>query len=160
MISEHWAFIASIRGYTALLSFYPAEFRVRFGGEMTQVFQDCCRDQLRSSGITGLADLWLRTFIDFAVSVPRERRRASLYSGSLRIRAGSLIDSIVLLAIIGFHLLAAGIGIALSLPLTFETPRGFVFAAGAIGTALGGLGVLCSLVRARFRQVHYRFIAF
>jgi hypothetical protein len=158
MISERWAFIASTKCYAALLSLYPVVFRVRFGGEMIQVFQDCCRDQLKSSGITGLAKLWLRTLIDCAVSIPRERRQALLYAGDLRIWTGSLVDSIVLMAIIGFHLLLAGTGIALSLPHTFESPRGFLVAAGTIGAALGGLGVLCSLCLARFRRVNYRFI--
>jgi hypothetical protein len=158
MISEYWAFTGSERCYSALLSFYPIAFRVRFGNEMAQVFRDCCRDQLEKNGLPGLAGLWVRTIVDLALSVPRERRRAALYAGDLQLRTAGLIESMVLLAIISFHLLLAGTGIALYIPRAYETPTGFFFVAATAGAVLGGLGVLSSLVLARFRQINYRSI--
>src|SRR5262245_36411741 len=98
MISHFGAFTGSERCYRALLSFYPIEFLVRFGNEMNQIFRDCCRDHLQKRGLLGLAALWIRTIIDLALSVPRERRRAALYAGDLQMRTAGLIDSIVLLA--------------------------------------------------------------
>ena len=49
MISDA-AFTWSDRCFRALLSLYPAEFRVRFGREMAQIFRDCCRDEARAGG--------------------------------------------------------------------------------------------------------------
>lgn len=158
MISRNWAFLASSWCYTALLTLYPIEFRARFGREMAQVFRDCCSDQLRDGGVVGLGGFWLRTLLDLVVSVPRERRRALLYAEDLGMRTGSLIDSIVLLAIIGSHLLMAGTAIALWLPHAYGSPRGFLFVAATIALALGGVAVAFSLILARFRQIHYRFI--
>ena len=61
------------RAYRRLLSFYPAEFRRRFGGEMAQVFLDRGREELRRGGISGLASLWIHTLADLAVTVPAEQ---------------------------------------------------------------------------------------
>jgi hypothetical protein len=90
------AFTWSNRCYRALLSFYPAEFRVRFGKEMVQVFHDCCRDQAGKRGGTGLARLWLETLRDLSLSIPRERIRVLLKAEEFTARTAGLVDSIVI----------------------------------------------------------------
>ena len=42
------------RIYAVLLYAYPREFRLRFGGEMAQVFRDRCRSIARRQGLRGL----------------------------------------------------------------------------------------------------------
>lgn len=45
------------RLYGALLWLYPREFRLRFGGEMTQVFADQVAEA-RRNGIAGILRIW------------------------------------------------------------------------------------------------------
>jgi hypothetical protein len=148
----------SLRCYRVLLSLYPVEFRVRFRKEMCQVFRDCCLDEAAKRTRSSFAALWAQTLMDLAVSISRERGRALLATRDLNLRARGLIDSLVILTIIGFHLLAAGTGIALYFLHSYETVSGFLVMATAMGALLGGLGVICSLVLARFRRIHYRLI--
>ena len=158
MILERCAFTWSDRCYQVLLSLYPVEFRVRFGKEISQVFRDCCRDEAAQGNLSGLLALWIRALVDLAFSISRERGRVLLDVRDLRVRTGSLIDSMVILTIIAFHLLAAGAGIAFYLPQTYQTASGFLAVAATSGAALGGLGVICSVVLARYRQISYRLI--
>lgn len=158
MTSEHWGFLLSERSYRAMLSLYPVDFRIRFRKEMTQIFRDCCRDEVRNGNFAGLSRLWLRVLVDLVLSISRERGRVLLDFRRLDIRGSGIIDSMVILAIIVFHLLAAGAGITLYLPRTYETANGFFIVAASVGSVLGGLGVICSLVMARFRQIQYRLI--
>jgi hypothetical protein len=73
-------------------------------------------------------------------------------------RAGGAIDSLVILTIIVSHLFAAGAGLALYLPRSYETAQGFFLVSAVMGGALGGLGVVCSLALARFRRIQCRLI--
>jgi hypothetical protein len=73
--------------------------------------------------------------------------------------AGGAVDSVVILAIIIFHLLVAGTGLALYMPRSYETTWGFFMVSVGLAATLGGVGVICSLVLARFRRIHYRVIA-
>jgi hypothetical protein len=158
MTLEHWAFTLSERCYRTMLFLYPVEFRIRFHKEMAQLFRDSCRDELRDGDFRGFLRLWGRVLIDLALSISRERGQALLDFRHLPVRAVGIIDSMVILTIIVFHLLVAGSGIALYLPVSYDTAAGFVLVATAAGSALGGLAVICSLVLARFRQISYRFI--
>jgi hypothetical protein len=158
MTLEHWAFTLSERCYRTILFLYPVEFRVRFHKEMAQLFRDSCRDELRNGEFRNLLRLWGRVLIDLALSISRERGQALLDFRHLPVRASGIIDSLVILTIIIFHLLIAGSGIAMYLASYYETAGGFVVVATAIGALLGGLGVICSLVLARFRRTSYRFI--
>jgi hypothetical protein len=158
MVFEHWAFRWSDRCYQILLSLYPVEFRVRFGREIAQVFRDCCRDEAAQGNLAGFLALWIRALADLGFSISRERGRVLLNVRDLHVRTCGLIDSLVILTIIAFHLLAAGTGIAFYLPQTYETAGGFFVVAVTAGAALGGLGVTCSMVLAHYRQIHYRLI--
>jgi hypothetical protein len=144
----------SERFYSALLFLYPVEFRVRYGPEMLQLFRDCCRDE-------ELPALWLRTFRDLAISVPRERGRYLLSGAEFQSAAHGLIDSLVVLSIIGANLFLGGGCIAFYLrgglePRVPSTDFVLLWVMSAVG--LGGLGVLRSLILARFRTIQYRLI--
>jgi len=54
--------------YRLLLHAYPATFRECYGGEMAQVFRECCREAYRRRGAVGLAGLWARTLSDLVIS--------------------------------------------------------------------------------------------
>ena len=70
----------SVRTYPFLVQAYPDAFRREFGESMTQAFCDLARDACRTSGLVGLAVLWMRTLGDFVVSLVEvyasERREA------------------------------------------------------------------------------------
>jgi hypothetical protein len=58
----------SVRVYRGLLRTYPREFRLEYGEAMIQVFRDLCLQ----SGKTGLASVWGRALLDFAVTLISE----------------------------------------------------------------------------------------
>jgi hypothetical protein len=152
------AFTWSDRCFRLLLSLYPAEFRVRYGKEMTQIFRDCCRDEAGDGGFPGLARVWLATIRDLVWSIPRERVQVLLNADELLATTAGLIDSIVIGAIIGFHLLLGGTFVASYIRPADQAPADFFALALMSGAALGGVGVVCSRILARFRRIPYRFI--
>ena len=64
----------SERLYSALLSLYPAHFRIRFAGEMMQLFRDCCHEALEKGEVAVMAAFWLQAIRDLGVSVLLFRR--------------------------------------------------------------------------------------
>lgn len=62
----------SQRLFALLLAAYPAEFRREYGREMTQVFRDCYRAEVRRKGLPGAIKIWVYTLFDLALSAPRE----------------------------------------------------------------------------------------
>ena len=160
MALEHWALACSDRCYDELLSLYPLEFRIRFRKEMCQVFRDCCRHEVEKGSLLAIIGLWIRTLVDLAISIPRERGRALALDGGAPESTSGFVETVVILSIIGSHLLVAGTGIAFYLPRTYETTRGFMMMSVAMAAVLGGLGVACSLLLSRFRQIRCRLIEF
>jgi len=160
MVLKQWALACSHRCYSSLLSLYPIEFRIRFRKEMCQVFRDCCRDAVQRGSLKAISALWIRTLLDLGISIFRERGRALTTAVSLRDRTSGVVESMVILAIIIFHLLVAGTWIAHYLPQTHESTGGFFLVSAAMGAALGGLGMLCSVLLSRFRRIQYRLILF
>ena len=68
------------RVYRLLLLAYPAAFRRRFAGDMTDAFLRLMRERWHGGGITAVAALWARTVIDVAVNASAARadsRRAA-----------------------------------------------------------------------------------
>ena len=61
--------VSSDRLYQGLLQAYPAAFRQRFAGEMTQVFRALCADTYAEAGLGGVIRLWLATLWDSAWAV-------------------------------------------------------------------------------------------
>jgi len=64
----------SVWFYRLLLAAYPASFREEYGQAMVQVFRDTAREEYRRRGLRGLVMVWLRTLVDFSVSVVRQHR--------------------------------------------------------------------------------------
>lgn len=58
----------SVRVYRGLLRTYPRKFRLEYGEAMIQVFRDLCLQP----GKTGLASVWGRALLDFAVTLVSE----------------------------------------------------------------------------------------
>jgi hypothetical protein len=56
--------------YAHLLRAYPASFRAEFGGEMSLLFSDCCRDEWRCAGAAGVCRALARAVLDTCVSAP------------------------------------------------------------------------------------------
>jgi hypothetical protein len=56
--------------YEHLLRAYPRSFRAEFGGEMALLFSDCCRDEWRSAGPSGVCRQLARAALDTLVSAP------------------------------------------------------------------------------------------
>lgn len=75
------------RLYRRLLRLYPADFRARYGDEMTRLFREQLRDAKSSGEPRHVASLWVRCLVDFVVTAPRqhfekERQVSQLVNGS------------------------------------------------------------------------------
>ena len=64
------------RVYRLLLLAYPADFRRRFAGDMTDAFLQLARERWHAGGIGAVAALWLRTVVDVAVNASAARADA------------------------------------------------------------------------------------
>jgi hypothetical protein len=96
--------------YSRLLVAYPQPFRQEYGGQMSQVFRDCCREAAATNGNIGLTHYWLIAFGDLVVSALAERRQEELHmTRALWIRIGSLS------AIIGGGIAAVFAGLSLTI---------------------------------------------
>lgn len=71
-------FSAMVFVYRLLLVAYPKEYRRAYGAHMAQLFGDQAREVRQNEGAVGLVKLGLRTLLDLAVSVLRERGSAAL----------------------------------------------------------------------------------
>jgi hypothetical protein len=79
----------SVRLYRLLLAAYPASFRAEYGQEMIQLFRDTARAEYQRRGLWGLLIVWLRTLVDFSVSVVQQHREqpaAAVSSESVLLR--------------------------------------------------------------------------
>ena len=82
------------RIYRYLLRAFPAEFRARFGQDMTELFADRCRDA-RRRGFAAVCWLVVRTIVDLARAARGERRDARLSTGAGRVmRLESVIQDV------------------------------------------------------------------
>lgn len=99
----------SNRIYTLLLHAYPAPFRREYGREMAQVFRDDVRGTLRESGTAALIGLWLLTLFDLVKTAITEHIWEVFHMSVEKLERWTG--------------LAAGLGGALSLILTFSVSR-------------------------------------
>jgi hypothetical protein len=91
--------------FSLLLYFYPASFREEFGREMFLAFRDYCQLVLGRSGLPGLFQLWLTTFIDLLATAFVERlKELTQMSQSTFIRLCGAAG-----AVSGFYLLSSGL---------------------------------------------------
>jgi predicted permease len=103
-----------------LLGFYPTEFQEEFGTEMEQDF----RTQLRSSKRGGLPAVWLQTFADWLISMPREQldvTRRDLHV-SLRALAQSPLFTVVVVLSLAVGIAAASVVFTFANSLLIQTP--------------------------------------
>jgi hypothetical protein len=79
----------SVALYRLLLFAYPSEFRREYAQAMIQIFRDCCLRDTRRAGLYGLLGLWLRTTLDYLVTVIGEHlQKGTLMSKSLLSKLG------------------------------------------------------------------------
>src|SRR5579884_1753312 len=64
----------SVRLYRLLLATYPASFRREYGDAMVQLFRDTAHEAYRRRGLLGLVVMWLRTSVDFTISLIHQHR--------------------------------------------------------------------------------------
>ena len=141
----------SERVYNALLSLYPAHFRMRFGPEMSQLFHDCCRQALKKGQLAVLAAFWFQAMKDLTLSIVRERQRELMGPISEHPLAG-FIDLLLIPSMVTANLLALG-------PLLTLLIRGgdsismdqFMMTSAFFSLAIGSLAVVASLVITRLR---------
>jgi len=101
--------------YQVLLGFYPSRFRRRFGAEMLQIFQDCCRSE-REAG--RLLFFCLQTLKDAALSIPAEWRR-EIERPDCELDYTGLADAFMITIVVGTNLIGwGGFGAAVVLHLT------------------------------------------
>ena len=161
----------SERLYTALLYFYPKEFRAAYGQQMRLTFRDACREAYGQNGVGGLLALWLPTLLDLFKSALEERvqqgeiimlkERFIGLAGPLTIVVGALIlvgpisDLVQLIrppyteALWElFHFQTAAVSVAVMLPAFIGTWLRYKEAAGEIGRLglimnVAGCGTFC-----------------
>jgi hypothetical protein len=100
----------SVWAYAHLLRAYPASFRAEFGDEMALLFSDCCRDEWRSAGPSGVFGLLARVALDTLVSAAplwAERLEGTMKVGPADRRWGFWLADHAL-AMGGLTLLAVG----------------------------------------------------
>jgi hypothetical protein len=103
-----------------LLRFYPQEFREEFGTEMEQDF----RTRLGGSKRSALPGVWLRTFADWLISMPREQldvTRRDLHV-SLRALARSPLFTLVVVLSLAVGIAAPAVVFTFANSLLIQTP--------------------------------------
>jgi hypothetical protein len=104
--------------YGALLYLYPKQFRVAYGQQMRQTFQDACRVAYHRNGAGGLLTLSLPTLLDLFKSALEERARQgeiAMSKAPLIALAGPLtilVGSVWLVASLGDFVLRTGLSSA------------------------------------------------
>jgi hypothetical protein len=121
--------------YAFLLLAYPAEFRRKYGPQMSQLVRDCKRDQ---TGRLAGTRLCLRTLLDLARTAPSEhldQLRKERSMNSRRIDFVALIGVVLIIAT-AFLLLNYGRNHQVSPILTLGYVLDAVVAAGVIGNLI------------------------
>ncbi|HET9178524.1 MAG TPA: hypothetical protein VFQ24_09235 [Terriglobia bacterium] len=141
------------RLYGRLLLLYPPDFRVRFGPEMLQIFDDAYALHLRDGTLSKRFAFWFRILYDFARSLGKEWGEALATTERVASSAVTLAESLVIPAAICGILILAGFTTAIltrrALPRGFASPvaewQGTVFALEAGAVVMLGLGVVSLL---------------
>lgn len=96
------------RIYSFLLRAYPAQFRREYGPQMTQVFRDCYREQLRLGRHSALLRLWLQTLVDLMQTAPTEHienfGKENIIMNNLRRDAVAVLGCLAIIVIAFFSL--------------------------------------------------------
>ena len=142
------------RLYSALLSLYPIQFRLRFGPEMSQLFRDCCRDALEKGEAAVLVAFLLQTLRDLCASVLRERGREMLRPIGAGNPVIAAVDSLLIPGIVTANLLVLGPILTLLLQgvSALQAPIDqFMLTSGVFSFVIGSLAVAASLIMAKLR---------
>ena len=153
MIVIDWRLRYSERMYSALLSFYPVSFRLRFGPEMLQVFRAASRCEAVRGGNAFLY-FWLRTLKDLIASIPQEQGRELTRGLDANNPLVAFVDSLLIPTMIVMNLFVLG-------PLITALFAGasaarisrddFAMVSLIVSLVLGTLGILRALIVARLR---------
>jgi hypothetical protein len=142
----------SERVYSALLSLYPAHFRVRFAREMMQLFRDCLHDALEKGEVALLAAFWFQAVRDLTVSVMRERSREWVAPVGADHPLMAIVDLTLIPSIVMTNLLVLGPFLALLVHGSLAMPWDlFVVTSGFFSIAVGVLVIVASLVITKLR---------
>jgi len=142
----------SERVYSALLSLYPIDFRIRFAPEMQQLFRDCCHDALEKGEVAVLAAFWLRAMRDLLLSVIRERQREVLGPLDSEHPLMGIIDLTLIPGIVTINLIALGPVLTLLVRGGFQiSSEQFAITSGFFSIVIGSLSVLASLIITKLR---------
>lgn len=90
----------SVWVYRNLLLAYPHELRTRFGGDMTEVFEDLLCDVAQQGGPQQIAALWCTVLLELAsVAIPARLTPHRIIAAGLSFLVSSLITWIFLHAV-------------------------------------------------------------
>jgi hypothetical protein len=141
----------SERFYSALLSLYPARFRVRFAPEMLQLFRDCAHDALEKGEVAVFVAFLVGMLRDLLLSIARERGKAWVgpIEGHPLI---AIIDMLLIPTVVTMKLVALGpILTLLFRDSTRISLDQFVMTSAFFSLAIGTLAVMASIVFTRLR---------
>ena len=142
----------SERLYNALLSLYPAHFRIRFAREMMQLFRDCCHDALEKGQAAVVIAFWLRLSRDLCISVLRERGRDLIRPVHADHPLMGLVDLLLIPSMVTANLVALGPILTLLIRGSSEMPLDqFAVTSGFFSVAIGTLALVASLVITKLR---------
>jgi hypothetical protein len=151
--------------YRLMLWLYPPGFRLHFGQEMLQVFQDCYPGRAGDGRLARRLAFWYATLMDLLRSLPGEWRQALVRPRSVELPIRDWADALVIpFTVLGYLMAEGNLGAALvRIPLCFSATHGggdaWPFAglgsAGSIGTGmliaftLAVLGTASAVITAR-----------
>ena len=147
----HLSIEYSERFYSALLSLYPARFRVRFAPEMLQLFRDCAHDALEKGEVAVFAAFLVGMMRDLLLSIARERGKEWVgpVEGHPLI---AIIDMLLIPTMVTMKLVVLGPVLTLLLRDGTKIPTDqFVRPSAFFSLAIGALAVMASIIFPRLR---------
>jgi hypothetical protein len=151
MTVGHLSIEYSERFYSALLSLYPARFRVRFAPEMLQLFRDCAHDALEKGEIAVFAAFLVGMMRDLLLSILRERGKE--WVGPMEGHPlAALIDLLLIPTMVTMKLVFLGPVLTLlfrdSTRISIDQ---FMMTSAFFSVAIGILALVASIVFTRLR---------
>lgn len=153
------------RTYRLMLWLYPSGFRLHFGPEMLQVFQDCYPGGAREGRLTRRLAFWYSTLIDLLRSLPGEWRQEFIRPRGFDLPIRDWADALVIpLTVLGYLMVEGNLGATLvRVPTVFSWTHGcganWPFAcmasSGSVSTGvvialtLAALGTVSAVITAR-----------
>lgn len=144
------------RIYKILLRLYPPAFRLRFGPEILQVFEDSYLHQPHGARLA----FWCSTLVDLMCSLPGEWRQALIRPGAFELPLRRWADSLVIpFTVLGYLIVEGNLGAALvrtppMFPWSHACSEAWMVACMvstglAIALTLAVLGIISAIITAR-----------